>query len=191
MLDASLISLNIRYLLWKKGTVRGEWIGTLADLLHWDGARAEGLLAGETADLNDEELMILAGFGGISEGEFASLNLLEMSGVDIFHENLAFLVDLIPHGEKKHFAAKIGVDPTTISRWKNGSQHPTRKNLSAILEYFNLSRDADLMAEPVFLYQPPVGAVEIRKWLNGQIDKMERNALYNILPALKKLLRKK
>ncbi len=48
------------------------------------------------------------------------------ANLDLFHENLSFLIDLLPHGEKKRFAEKLGVDATTISRWKNGAQKPTK-----------------------------------------------------------------
>jgi transcriptional regulator with XRE-family HTH domain len=103
------------------------------------------------------------------------------TNLDLFHENHSFLVDLLPHGEKKRFAMKLGVDATTISRWKSGAQHPTKKKTLKILRYFLLPEDTDLMVAPVFLSATPVGTGEMRDWLHGQIDTLSAESLRDLL----------
>ncbi len=182
------LSLNIRYLLWKKGVPRAEWKKKLSELLGWNEGRAEELLEGDEA-LRSSELKILAKFGGVSEKDLTSKDLPQADKVDIFHENLSFLIDLLPHGEKKRFADKLGVDATTISRWKNGSQHPTKRKLIAIARYFGLLEDVDLAAESVFLSSGPVGEAEIKKWLQQRIVQLNSSELSALSPALLKLLK--
>ncbi len=182
------LSLNIRYLLWKKGIQRVEWGKKVSELLGWEEERAEELLKGDEA-LRNSELKTLAKFGGVSEKGLKSKDLLQADKVDIFHENLAFLIDLLPHGEKKRFADKLGVDATTISRWKNGSQHPTKKKLVTIIRYFGLPDNIDLAVVPAFLSSRPIGEAAIRKWLHGRIDQLYGASLQELFPALEKLLK--
>jgi transcriptional regulator with XRE-family HTH domain len=184
------LCLNIRYLLWKMSIPRSEWGKKLSDLLGWSEGRAEELFEGNEIPRNSE-LKTLAKFGGVSEKDLTSKDFLQADRVDIFHENLSFLIDLLPHGEKKHFADKLGVDATTISRWKNGSQHPTKRKISAIIRYFSLSEDTDLMAVPVFLSLGPIGEAEVRKWLHQQIDQLDSSTLQDLLPALNRIFHPK
>ncbi len=131
----------------------------------------------------------LAKFGGVSEKDLTSKNLLQTDKVDIFHENLAFLIDLLPHGEKKRFADKLGEDATTISRWKNGSQHPTKRKITAIFRYFGLPDTIDPAMVPVFLSSRSIGEAAIRKWLHGRIDQLHGASLQDLFPVLEKLLK--
>ncbi len=52
------LSLNLRYLLWKKGIPRAEWGKKLSELLGWDEGRAEELLEGDETLRNSELLTI-------------------------------------------------------------------------------------------------------------------------------------
>ncbi len=183
------LSLNVRYLLWKAGTARAEWGAKLAALLAWSEITAEAFLAGESGTLNDKERKVLARFGGLSEADLTSKDLLTTANLDLFHENLSFLIDLLPHGEKKRFAVKLGVDATTISRWKNGVQRPTKKKLTLILRYFGQSETVDLASDPIFLSATPVGSAEMRAWLHGRIDRLEVGDLRNLFPAFARLLK--
>lgn len=182
------LCLNVRFLLWKKGVARAGWVSKLESLLGWTEDAAERFLTGETGALGDKDLKALARFGGVADGDLATKDLLATANIDIFHENLSFLIGLLPHGEKKRFAKKLGVDATTISRWKNGAQKPTKKKVSAILRYFLLAGDIDLEQVPLFLSAAPVGADEMRAWLRMKIAGLSVDALRDLLPAFKKLL---
>ena len=99
--------------------------------------------------------------------------------------------DPLPHGEKKRFAEKIGVDATTISRWRKGAQKPTGKKITAILDYFNLPESTDLSREPLFLTNMPIGEAETKQWLHEKIDDLDGETLMSLLPALIRLLMSK
>jgi len=183
------LCLNVRFLLWKKGVARAEWVSKLAALLGWTEVAAESFLTGESAVLGDKELKALVRYAGVSEADITSKDLLVAASLDIFHENVSFLIDLLPHGEKKRFAEKLGVDATTISRWKNGAQNPTKRKLTAILRYFGLQNETDLSSLPVFLSAGPVGTVETRYWLHVRIDRLDAVILQGLFPALARLVR--
>lgn len=182
------LCLNVRFLLWKKGVARAEWALKLASLFGWSEDTTEAFLTAESGTLGDKELKALARFGGVTEGDITSKDLLVAASLDIFHENISFLIDLLPHGEKKRFAEKLGVDATTISRWKNGAQKPTKRKLTTILRYFGLPNETDLASAAVFLSSGPVGTVEMRKWLHRQIEKLDGDLLHGLYPALSRLL---
>lgn len=182
------LCLNVRFLLWKKGVARAEWAPKLASLLGWSEDTAESFLTAESGTLGERELKALARLGGVTEGDLTSKDLLTTANLDLFHENLSFLIDLLPHGEKKRFAEKLGVDATTISRWKNGAQKPTKKKVSAILRYFFLADDSDLEQVPLFLSAAPVGADEMRAWIRVKIEGLSVDVLRDLLPAFRKLL---
>lgn len=180
--------LNVRFLLWKKGVARAEWPAKMAALLDWPEDNAETFLAGATESFSDKEVKVLARFGGVSEGGLISVDLLASANLDIFHENLSSLIDLLPHGEKKRFAEKLGVDATTISRWKNGAQRPTKRKLAAIVRYFGLPDETVLTSDPIFLSAGPVGTSEKRLWLHRRIDKLDGGILQGLFPAFARLL---
>ncbi|MHB8834932.1 MAG: helix-turn-helix domain-containing protein [Candidatus Methylomirabilia bacterium] len=182
------LCLNIRFLLWKKGVVRAGWVAKLEALLGWTEEAAERFLTGETGALGDKDLKALARFGGVADGDLTAKDLLATANLDLFHENLSFLIDLLPHGEKKRFAERLGVDATTISRWKNGAQKPTKRKLAAILRYFGLPNETDLASAAVFLSSGPIGTAELREWLHGQIERLEGDLLLGLYPALSRLL---
>ena len=184
------LCLNVRYLLWKKGVARAVWHSRLATLLGWAEDAAEIFLTGESGTLGDKELKSLARFGGVAEGDLTTKDLLAVANLDLFHENISFLIDLLPHGEKKRFAEKLGVDATTISRWKNGAQKPTKRKQTAILRYFGLPNETDLASAAVFLSSGPVGTAELRKWLHGQIERLDGDLLLGLYPAFTRLLRR-
>lgn len=185
------LSQNLKYLLWKNGVNRKEWVQTLADSLRCGQAKAQAILDGDQTDLESDELILLARFSGMDGDQVMIDDLLGSDGVDIFIRNLSFLLDRLPHGKKKHLADCLGVDQTTISRWGNGTQRPTKGKITAILNYFNLPLTTDLDRKPLFLSTMPIGEAETKKWLKGKIDDLDRESLRELAPALIMLLKGK
>ena len=187
----SYLSQNLKYLLLEKGIERGKWIETLASSLRCDKRRAQAILEGQFDTLSQDEIELLSNFSGMTLEKLASENLIEARKVDIFSFNLSFLLERLPHGKKKHLAENLGVDQTTISRWGNGTQRPTRKKMEAILDYFNLPRNVDLRNDPIFLSTMPIGEDETKQWLKDRIDGLDREELKQLAPALMMLVRGK
>jgi transcriptional regulator with XRE-family HTH domain len=185
------LSQNVKYLLLEKGIKRSEWRQTLATSLRCGQERAQAILEGEASDLSEDEKEGLTRFSGMASEKVISQDLLRTNKVDIFSRNLSFLLDRVPHGKKKHLAANLGVDPTTISRWGNGTQQPTKRKIAAILDYFSLPRTTDLMNEPLFLSTMPIGEDGMKKWLKEKIDELDRETLRELAPALIMLLKRR
>lgn len=180
---------NIRYLLWKEGTERKDWPSKLVEWLSCPLQRAEDLLEGEREDLTSKEKKALEKATGLAPEELSG-DLLEKHDGDILVENIRHLIDGLPHGQKKEFAAKLGVDVTTVSRWIGGAQRPTKKKLEEIGKYFGLPPGTDLHSEAIFLWTEPISESQMKHWITENIQYLDGNMLREIFPALRRLLTK-
>ena len=180
---------NIRYLLWKEGTERKDWRSKLAEWLRCPLQRAEDLLEGEGGNLTPKEKKALEKATGLAPEDLSG-NLLEKHGGDILVENIRHLIDGLPHGQKKEFAAKLGVDVTTVSRWIGGAQRPTKNKLEEIGKYFGLPPGIDLDSEAIFLWADPVSETQMISWLMEQIQQIDGKTLREVFPALRRLLKR-
>ena len=180
---------NFRYLLWKEGVERKDWRSKLAEWLGCSLQRAEELLEGNGKALTPKEKKTLEKETRLAPENFSG-NLLEKQSVDILVENIRHLIDGLPHGQKKEFAAKLGVDVTTVSRWIGGAQHPTKKKLEEIGKYFGLPPGTDLDSEAIFLWTDPVSETQMKSWLMEQIQQIDGKTLNEAFPALRRLLKK-
>jgi len=182
------LARNIRYLLWKEGTDRKDWPSKLAEWLGCSLQRAEELLEGNGEALTPKEKKALEKATGHAPEELSG-DLLEKHGGDILVENIRHLIDGLPHGQKKEFAAKLGVDATTVSRWIGGAQRPTKKKLEEIGKYFGLLPGTDLNSEPIFLWTEPISESQMKSWITENIQQMGGRTLREIFPALRRLLK--
>ena len=180
---------NIRYLLWKEGADRKDWPSKLAEWLRCPLQRAEDLLEREGENLNPKEKKALEKTTGLAPEELSG-DLLEKHDGDILVENIRHLIDGLPHGQKKEFAAKLGVDVTTVSRWVGGAQRPTKKKLEEIGKYFGLPPGTNLDSEAIFLWTDPVSETQMKSWLMEQIQQIDGKTLREVFPALRRLLKK-
>jgi transcriptional regulator with XRE-family HTH domain len=181
------LARNIRYLLWKEGADRRDWPSKLAEWLGCSLQRAGDLLEGEGEDLTSKEKKALEKTTRLAPEELSG-DLLEKHDGDILVENIRYLIDGLPHGQKKEFAAKLGVDVTTVSRWIGGAQRPTKKKLGEIGRYFGLPPGADLITEAIFLWTEPISEGQMKRWIMEKIQQVDGKTLREIFPALKKLI---
>ena len=180
---------NIRYLLWKEGAERKDWQPKLAEWLGCSLQRAEELLEGNGKALIPKEKKTLEKETRLAPEDLSG-NLLEKQSLDILVENIRHLIDGLPHGQKKEFAAKLGVDVTTVSRWIAGAQRPTKKKLEAIGKYFGLPPGTDLDSEAIFLWTEPISESQMKNWITERIQQVDGKTLREVFPALKRLLKK-
>jgi transcriptional regulator with XRE-family HTH domain len=146
-------------------------------------------LEGEGEDLTSKEKKALEKATGLAPEEHSG-DLLEKHDGDILVENIRHLIDGLPHGQKKEFAAKLGVDVTTVSRWIGGAQRPTKKKLEEIGKYFGLPPGTDLDSEPIFLWMEPISESQMKSWLMEQIQHIDGKTLREVFPALRRLLKR-
>lgn len=182
------VTRNIRYLLWKEGEERRNWETRLSVWLGCSPDRAADLLEGDGEALTAKEGEILAQKTGLKIGELSG-DLLAVHGVDVLTENIRHLIDTLPHGQKKKFAAKLGIDVTTVSRWLNGAQRPTKTKLKQICNYFGLPLETNMESETVFLWTGPIGETQMRGWIWEKVEQLDGKTLREIFPALNKLLK--
>ena len=183
------LARNIRYLLWKEGADRKDWQSKLAEWLGCSLQRAEELLEGNGKALTSKEKKALEKATGLAP-EGLSGDLLEKHDGDILVENIRHLIDGLPHGQKKEFAAKLGVDVTTVSRWIGGAQRPTKKKLEEIGKYFGLPPGTDLDSEAIFLWTEPISESQMKNWVTERIQHADEKTLREIFPALRRLLKR-
>lgn len=174
---------NFAVLLWRQKEPKERWAAILGQWARCDRARARQLL--NSGGATDAELRGVEQATSVSSEEFLG-DMLQ--GVDIFRENIAFLLDSLPHGKKQGLAASLGVDPTTVSRWGAGKLRPHRAYLHQLLQHFGLPSSTDLDADPLFLRPDPIGSAAIRAWICKRVESIEGSDLEALLPALKKLL---
>ena len=183
------LARNIRYLLWKEGAGRKDWQSKLAEWLGCSLQRAEELLEGNGKALTPKEKKTLEKATGLAPEELSG-GLLDKHGEDILVENIRHLINGLPHGKKKEFAAKLGVDVTTVSRWIGGAQRPTKSKLGRIAQYFSTPPGTNLAIDPIFLSMEPINESQMRKRIHESIDRLDAETLRTIYPALARLLKK-
>ena len=182
------VSENIRFLLWLNGTARATWAGRVREWTGCDPHRAEALLA--SAVPSPLEIDALAAALGKTDEELRFARLVEESKrIDVLQENLRHLIDGLPHGEQKQFAAALDVHPTTVSRWKSGVQRPSDVVLREIGRYFGVPDRTDLRKQPLFLEFTPRSDQARRDWLHEQVQGIPSQVLAELFPALERLLR--
>ncbi len=181
---------NLRFLLWRERIGRNDWAHTLANWIGCPETSAEEFLGGHgpAFSLTSREKKAIAAKIGI-QPEDLSKDLLEKNSVNVLAENIRHLVGTLPHGQKKQFASTLGVDATTISRWINRGQRPTRKKMDDICQYFGLPAGTNLETEPIFLRLDPISESQMRSWISEKINQLDGKTLREIFPALKRLMK--
>jgi transcriptional regulator with XRE-family HTH domain len=132
---------------------------------------------------------MLAKVTGLSPANLSE-DLIERDGLNILYENIHYLINTLPHGQKKEFAKRLGIDVTTVSRWVSSAHRPAKKKQDEICQYFSLPAGTNLETEAVFLWTDPVSEAQMKTWLIESINFLDVNFLRLIFPALKRLLKR-
>jgi len=183
------LTLNIRFLLWRDDVKRDEWAAKLADMLECDIHRAQEILGGGV-DIQPKEIAVVAKAYKVGVNDLRTQNLVSEEKTDVLSANIRHLIDGLAHGQRKQFAAQLGVDVTTVSRWSTAAQRPTKTKLRRICDYFGLPVATNLEADPVFLSLDPVTGSEMKRWLHEQIEGLDSDTIRNLFPALQRLLKR-
>lgn len=176
---------NLKFLLWQKSESGEDWQNRVTRWCQVDALRANQLLHGEYPE--DEEVAELARESQF-EVEILMFQRLLKPG-EILANNIRFLFDGLEHGEKGKFAAGIGVDVSTISRWRRGKLRPTSEHMRLLKQHFGLPPDIALDEVPLFLESRPVSHQQRREWLKTKIDKLSLKEMNDLFPALYRILR--
>lgn len=184
-IDKLVFSENLRFLLWRSGHDRIDWSGRISGWLGAEVQRARALL--DDAEPSPHEIQLLADRLGVTQSDLRFSSLLAESGVDLFVENLRYLLSARGRGKKKKLAAHLGVHQTTISRWLSGSQRPEARKLDEIARCFSVERK-QLLDNALFLSLIPITDDDRRKWLQRVASEIEPDQLMRMFPALQRIL---
>ena len=185
------VAVNCRYLLWRKDVPREDWARWLQ---RHTGLRAEQCLAivedrQLDSDFDAQELRELGrAFQHPDDGEALRFSDLARDGCNVLQENLRHLFGSLGHGGKQTVAERLSINPTTISRWLNGSFEPQSNTLESLARFFGLPPDTDLRTVPVFLSVDPLSVAARREWVKLRVDDLSGEELAQLFPALRRLL---
>ena len=182
----STFAQNLSFLLWQQELPRQDWVAKVAELGKCSEARAERLLANGKPNL--DELRLLAEGFGRTEEELQFSNLLAESNVNIWQENVLYLLSTLKHGTNGRLAEALGVSAGTVSKWKKREHLPEKIHQQKLREIFELHA-TDLQEEPLFLSPTPVDTFGRRMWLCERIKEMDGKTLQSLFPALERLLK--
>jgi transcriptional regulator with XRE-family HTH domain len=176
---------NLHYLLWAKEEKSPDrWRELLASWVGCDGFRSLALLRG--AFPSPEELKNLKASTGIDEETLRFTRLLKPD--EILWRNIDYLFGGLEHGKVKEFVENLGVDASTVSRWRRGIVRPSRSHVMALAGRFSLSADTNLEETPLFLSRIPISTLQRREWLKSKLDRLPSLQLNEFFPALSRLL---
>ena len=123
------------------------------------------------------------------EHDFLFRTLMDSSEKELVSLNLRFLLDSLGWGENCAFVDAIGVNPSTLSRWKQGKTLPDRESQLRICKYFGYSDNEVLKTGFLFLNLEPVTSQQKRQECKDLLDGISNEDFDRLYPALIKLLR--
>lgn len=184
----SNFSANLRFVLWQNEVPRSAWVEQITQWVGCDALRAEKLL--REASPSPQELDHIVQATHVNEDELMYTDLLRQSELDLWQENVLYLLKTLKHGEQKRLTDSLGIcSPATISKWKNRTTKPERTYKKGIQHFFGLPDSMDLEHEPLFLSLSPIDTVSQRIWLHQRIDALSDHTLQKLFPALERLFK--
>ncbi len=205
------MSLNLRFLLWQNemSDVKeskelsqwmeraSKWSKKLAAWAECNTLRAEALLRG--ADIAQHELDNIKRNKPLNEDDFITLintDIWQKSNdelLNIWQENVIFLLARLEHGEKSKLIEKFKeISPkfsnANFSKWEDRKHIPKKQYKFMIHDFFNLPNQIDLEKEPLFLSIDPIRIQEKKSWLCQKIRELPEQKVRDFFPALKCLL---
>lgn len=116
-------------------------------------------------------------------------DLSETAEEELMDLNIQYLIHSIPYGQQRHFVESIGMNPSTLSRWKKQKTKPDTYAKEQIANYFGFQSPKELMLSFLFLGIEPFTDAHKKIYCQNQIDQMDNEAFREIYPALSKLLK--
>ena len=191
---------NLKVLLWKnkrefpQKTYR-EYIDFVAKQCRMTLKHFRAILCCEEMATDEEEARLRQYFSDYSDNlsgiryDFLFSDLIKEGQNEILTQNLQYLLGIIKHGENAEFVAAICVNPSTLTRWKQGKTMPDKKTLEKIANYFGLKNVDELKTQLLFLDLAPVSEQQKKQECKEMIDVMGKEDFEMVYAALKKLLK--
>lgn len=181
----SIENLNIRYLVWKENPEPDKWVSVLHKKAGLPDKEAKAILTGSQLSKKNRDA-IIEGFH-IDGDIFSTARLFGLSSAEIQKENIKYLINSLPQGEKQKLAKAVKVTSESVSRWSSGKNPASHPKVQQLLQYFCLNSNMILSEAPLFLSLRPIGYYAQKEWLQKQVASLPADELTKLFPALEKM----
>lgn len=123
------------------------------------------------------------------EHEFIFDELIKSSTKELISLNIQYLLNALTWGDNSEFIEAVGVNPSTLTRWKQGVTRPDKESQRRICAYFGYPDAEVLTTGFLFLGLGPVSDQQRRRLCKTLIDDMNKQDFDKLYPALLKLLK--
>lgn len=195
----SYLAENLKVLLWKsRGELSQKSYGEFIDLVAFRcGMTPEHfrLVLRDKDRITNQELTNLRSYfadysDNLSALEYDYLfsDIIANSKEIILEKNTQYLLSTLEYGENTEFVETIGVNPSTLTRWKQGKTKPDKYAQTQIARYFGFKDVEDLKKQFLFLELEPVSTQQKKQQCKELIDAMDKETFETIYVALEKML---
>ena len=194
----SYIAENLKVLIWQSKSDAGqsypEDIDYIAQRCQMYPGRFRDILLDKATVSMQEESALQHFFANLGYDAYAiSYDFLYADVVDQFKQdlldkNIRYLLSSLKHGQGKDFAEAMGVNITTVTRWKNGITKPDRYVLPQIARYYGFPDVNFLKSSFLFLDLLPASTQQKKDACINLICEMGREDFEALYPAIMKLL---
>lgn len=193
---------NLKYMLFEKKTELGfsnsefgQYIASMARNSLIGEERFRNILLGvvKPEEMEKSRLFELLQIDDESRIRFENEDMRDLSVESIrkrfVANNIAELFSNLQHGDKEKVANELGVNPSTITRWKRGEVTPSVKTLGKIARFFGLESAEAITGGYLFYKLEPATIREKRDRIVEKLLSLDDATFDAIYPALERLVR--
>lgn len=199
MVNRTVLVQNLQALVWlgNRGSIRrtySQYICLLAGKCGLSYEEFMDILQGKVDPSTLELAAIRANLSSLGydldnlESKLLFPKLAESVGDELLNLNLRHLIMSLPRGHNQEFVDAIGVNASTLTRWKQGKTKPDTYARNQIAKYFGFSDPEELRTSFLFLGFDPVTIAQKKMLCMDQIERMSKEDFDKLYPALLKLL---
>lgn len=200
MEQTPILSQNIKVLLWLGNRNNGslpysEYVRKISDECMLEYSAFMDIIQGTRYPTAKELSLIVKTFRKLGydletiETKLLFPDITETAGNELMDLNIQHLIHTIPYGQHQHFLESIGMNPSTLSRWKRQKTRPDTYAKEQIASYFGFESSDELMLSFLFLGVEPITDTHKKLYCQNRIDQMDNEAFGKIYPVLVKLLK--
>lgn len=115
-------------------------------------------------------------------------DVVAKAGDILLMKNIKYLLNSLSRGKNAAFIEAIGVNPSTVSRWKQGLTKPDKDSQHRICQYFGYTDIKILRKSFLFLGLEPATTEQRKRECQELICSMENDTFDKLYPAILKLL---
>jgi hypothetical protein len=181
-------AINLRYFLFQNEVPKEDWIAWLSGHLNIPQDVSEKYLRVGCSDPIDQEK--ICDLFGVGLDDMMIAELYPNQDPELTILNVQSLLQSLNRGEHTLMAKSVGVDLTTISKWKRGVR-PREEHLQKIQEYFHTPSYISLTKDLIYLELDPVTLTARKEYLIKLVNNVSSEMIERHYLSLKLLLEEK